>query len=84
MILPEIAGAVMLAPMINPYERHMLKDEIKRTWDKWLSRRKFMYFLAHRFPKLLSFFYRKSFLPENHDRIDKQLSFSLGKKVSMS
>ena len=82
-ILPEISGAVMLAPMINPYEPGMLKDEMKRTWGKWLPRRKFMYFLAHRFPKLLSFFYQKSFLPEKHDRIDKQLSFSVGKKVSV-
>ena len=39
-----------------------------------------MYILAHRFPKLLSFFYKKNFLPENHDQIDKQLYFSLGKK----
>ncbi|OIV92136.1 hypothetical protein TanjilG_18708 [Lupinus angustifolius] len=79
--IPErIAGAVMLAPMINPYEPNMLKDEMKKTWDKWLSRRQFMYSLARRFPKLLSFFYRKSFLPEKHDRIDKLLSFSLGKK----
>lgn len=81
MILPEIAGAAMLAPMINPYEPHMTKNEMKRTWAKWLPRRKMMYSLARRFPKLLSFFYRKSFLPENHDEIDKQLSISLGKKV---
>ncbi|OIW21548.1 hypothetical protein TanjilG_06241 [Lupinus angustifolius] len=79
--IPErIAGAAMLAPMISPYEPHMLKDELKRTWGRWLRRRQFMYSLAYRFPKLLSFFYRKSFLPENHDRIDKLLSFSLGKK----
>ncbi|KAJ1395968.1 Alpha/Beta hydrolase fold [Sesbania bispinosa] len=79
--IPErVAGAAMLAPMINPYEPRMLKDEMRRTWEKWLPRRKFMYSLAYRFPKLLSFFYRKSFLPEKHDRIDKQLSFSLGKK----
>jgi hypothetical protein len=81
-ILPEIAGAAMLAPMVNPYESHMTKDEMKRTWEKWLPKRKYMYSLAYRFPKLLSFFYRKSFLPEKHDRIDKQFSLSLGKKVS--
>ncbi|KAL1313641.1 hypothetical protein HN51_040236 [Arachis hypogaea] len=75
-----IAGAVMLAPMINPYEPGMVKDEMKRTWVKWLPKRKFMYILAHRFPKLLSFFYKKNFLPENHDQIDKQLYYSLGKK----
>ncbi|KAL5059953.1 hypothetical protein RYX36_031557 [Vicia faba] len=79
--IPErIAGAAMLAPMVNPYESHMTKDEMKRTWEKWLPRRKYMYSLAYRFPKLLSFFYRKSFLPEKHDRIDKQFSLSLGKK----
>lgn len=75
-----IAGAAMLAPMINPFEPRMSKNEIKRTWEKWLPRRKFMYSLARRFPKLLSFFYRKSFLSGKHDKIDKQLSFSLGKK----
>ncbi|XP_057424354.1 uncharacterized protein LOC130717957 [Lotus japonicus] len=79
--IPErIAGAAMLAPMINPYESHMTKDEMKRTWEKWLPRRKMMYSLARRFPKLLSFFYRKSFLPEKHDEISKQLSIILGKK----
>ncbi|KAK2364084.1 alpha/beta-Hydrolases superfamily protein [Trifolium repens] len=79
--IPErIAGAAMLAPMVNPYESHMTKDEVKRTWEKWLPKRKYMYSLAYRFPKLLSFFYRKSFLPEKHDRIDKQFSLSLGKK----
>lgn len=76
----KIAGAAMLAPMVNPYEQHMTKDEMKRTWEKWLPRRQYMYSLAYRFPKLLSFFYRKSFLPDKHDRIDKQLSLSLGKK----
>ncbi|GAU35330.1 hypothetical protein TSUD_337220 [Trifolium subterraneum] len=79
--IPErIAGAAMLAPMVNPYESHMTKDEMKRTWEKWLPKRKYMYSLAYRFPKLLSYFYRKSFLPEKHDRIDKQFSLSLGKK----
>ncbi|KAI4349189.1 hypothetical protein L6164_009813 [Bauhinia variegata] len=79
--IPErIAGAAMLAPMINPFEPRMTKDEMKRTWEKWQPRRKFMYSLARRFPKFLSFFYRRSFFSGKHDRIDKQLSFSLGKK----
>ncbi|KAG2403041.1 uncharacterized protein HKW66_Vig0246890 [Vigna angularis] len=79
--VPErIAGAAMLAPMVNPYDPHMTKEETKRTWEKWLPRRKMMYSLARRFPKLLPFFYRKSFLPEEHDEIDKLLSFSKGKK----
>lgn len=71
----------MLAPLINPFEPRMTKDEMRRTWEKWLPRRKFMYSLARRFPKLLSYFYRKSFLSGKHDKIYKQLSFSLGKKV---
>ncbi|KAK4281451.1 hypothetical protein QN277_012944 [Acacia crassicarpa] len=75
-----IAGAAMLAAMINPFEPRMTQNEIKRTWEKWLPRRKFMYSLARRFPKLLSFFYRKSFLSGKHDKIDKQLTVSLGKK----
>lgn len=79
-----IAGAAMLAPMVNPFDPHMTKEETKRTWEKWLPRRKMMYSLARRFPKLLPFFYRKSFLPEEHDEIDKLLSFSKGKKVSES
>ncbi|KAK7393577.1 hypothetical protein VNO78_22135 [Psophocarpus tetragonolobus] len=79
--IPErIAGAAMLAPMINPYDPHMTKEETKRTWGKWLPRRKMMYSLARRFPKLLTLFYWKSFLPEKHDEIDKLLSFSPGKK----
>ncbi|KAL9318331.1 hypothetical protein ACSQ67_014848 [Phaseolus vulgaris] len=79
--IPErIAGAAMLAPMVNPYDPHMTKEETKRTWEKWLPWRKMMYSLARRFPKLLTFFYRKSFLPEQHDEIDKLLSFSTGKK----
>ena len=73
----------MLAPMINPFDPRMTQSEIKRTWDKWLPRRKFMYSLARRFPKLLSYFYRKSFLSGKHDKFDKQLTFSLGKKVNM-
>ena len=75
------SGAAMLAPMINPYEARMTKDETRRTWEKWSSRRRFMYFVARRYPKFLSYFYRKSFFSGKHDRIDTQLSFSLGKKV---
>ncbi|KAG4954198.1 hypothetical protein JHK87_039792 [Glycine soja] len=71
----------MLAPMINPYDAHMTKEETKRTWEKWLPRRKMMYSLTRRFSKLLNFFYRKSLLPEKHDEINKLLSFSPGKKT---
>lgn len=41
-----------------------------------------MYFLARRFPRFLSYLYRKSFLSGKHGQIDKWLSLSLGKRVS--
>ncbi|XP_057969676.1 uncharacterized protein LOC131158809 [Malania oleifera] len=75
-----ITGAAMFAPMVNPYDAGMTKEEISRTWSKWISRRKFMYFLARRFPRFLSSFYRRSFLSGKHGQIDKWLSLSLGKK----
>ncbi|KAF2312034.1 hypothetical protein GH714_027815 [Hevea brasiliensis] len=75
-----IAGAVMIAPMINPYELGMTKEEMRRTWEQWPSKRKLMYFLARKFPKFLSYFYRQSFLSGFHGRIDKWMSLSLGRK----
>lgn len=75
-----VAGAAMVAPIINPYEPGMTKEERKKIWEPWVLRRKVMYFLARRFPKLLSSFYRQSFLSGKHDRIDRWLSLSLGKK----
>ena len=72
----------MLAPMINPYAPGMTKEEVKRIWEKCVPRRRLLYFLAHRFPRFLSYFYRRSFLSGKHDRIDKRLFLSLGKKVS--
>ncbi|KAJ4844736.1 hypothetical protein Tsubulata_016298 [Turnera subulata] len=79
--IPErIAGAAMFAPMINPYEASMTKEEMRRTWDHWVQRRKLMYFLARNFPRLLSPFYRRSFLSGKHGRIDRWMSQSLGRK----
>ncbi|GLT89701.1 hypothetical protein SLE2022_076770 [Rubroshorea leprosula] len=75
-----IAGAALLAPMVSPYEPSMTKEEMKRTWEGWLPKRKLMYFLARRFPKLLSFSYRRSFLSGKHGRIDKWMPLSLGRK----
>ncbi|KAG7964520.1 hypothetical protein I3843_09G175400 [Carya illinoinensis] len=75
-----IAGAAMLAPMINPYERGMTKEEMKKMWETWVPRRKLLHFLARRFPKLLSYFYRQRFLSGKHDRIDNQLYLSLGER----
>ncbi|XP_015578510.2 uncharacterized protein LOC8283819 [Ricinus communis] len=75
-----IAGAAMIAPVINPYEQHMTKEEKRRTWERWSSRRKLMYFLARKFPSFLSSFYCRSFLSGFHGRIDNWMSQSLGRK----
>ncbi|XP_021623863.2 uncharacterized protein LOC110623243 [Manihot esculenta] len=77
-----IACAVMIAPMINPYELGMTKEEMRKTWENGPSKRKLMYFLARKFPKFLSYFYRQSlsFLSGFHGRIDKWMSESLGRK----
>ncbi|KAJ4980048.1 hypothetical protein NE237_010828 [Protea cynaroides] len=75
-----LAGATMFAPMANPYELTMTKEERQRTWEKWTPRRKLMYFLARRFPRFLAFFYCRSFLSGKHGQLDKWLSVSLGKK----
>ncbi|XP_038693698.1 uncharacterized protein LOC119991413 [Tripterygium wilfordii] len=75
-----LAGAAMFAPMVNPYDPLMTKGEKHGTWEKWTHRRKFMYFLARRFPRLLAYFYRRSFLSGKHGQIDRWLSLSLGKR----
>ncbi|KAL4389130.1 hypothetical protein S245_006715 [Arachis hypogaea] len=75
-----LAGAAMFAPMVNPYDRLMTREERRRAWDKWTRKRKFMYFLAWRSPRFLAFFYRRSFLSGKHGQIDKWLSLSLGKR----
>ncbi|XP_011006948.1 PREDICTED: uncharacterized protein LOC105112796 isoform X2 [Populus euphratica] len=78
-----IAGAAMFAPMINPYEPSMTKEEMRRTWEQWSSRRKLLYFLARKFPKFLPYFYHRSFLSGNHGQINKWMSQSLEKKDEM-
>nr|DAD27928.1 TPA_asm: hypothetical protein HUJ06_029396 [Nelumbo nucifera] len=75
-----LAGAAMFAPMVNPYDSKMSKEERKRTWEKWTPRRKMMYFLAQRFPRFLAYFYKRIFLSGKHGELDKWLSVSLGKK----
>ncbi|GFZ20491.1 alpha/beta-Hydrolases superfamily protein [Actinidia rufa] len=75
-----VAGAVMVAPMVNPYETRMTKKERSRIWESWTSQRKLMYFLARRFPRFLPYFYRRSFLSGKHGQIDKWLSLTLGKR----
>lgn len=71
----------MFAPMVNPYDPLMTREEKRRTWEKWTGKKKFMYFLSRRFPKFLFYFYHRSFLSGKHDQIDKWLSLSLGKRV---
>ncbi|XP_031400382.1 uncharacterized protein LOC116210602 isoform X1 [Punica granatum] len=73
-----VAGAAMFAPMVNPYDPLMNKEEKRRTWNLWTRRRKFMFFLAHRFPRFLAYFYHQSFLSGKHGQMDKWLSLSLG------
>ncbi|GER55174.1 alpha/beta-Hydrolases superfamily protein [Striga asiatica] len=61
-----IAGAIMFAPMVNPYEPRLTKEERRRIWGTWTVKRKLMYFLARKFHRLLPYFYRRSFLSGNH------------------
>lgn len=73
-----LAGAAMFAPMVNPYDSLMNRGERYGIWEKWTRKRKFMYFLARRFPKFLSYFYRQSFLSGKHGQIDQWLALTLG------
>ncbi|KAJ4870266.1 alpha/beta-Hydrolases superfamily protein [Raphanus sativus] len=75
-----IAGVAMISPMINPYEASMSKEETAKTWEQWLRKRKLMYFLARRWPSLLPFFYRRSFLSGYLQPLDHWMSISLGEK----
>lgn len=71
----------MFAPMVNPYDSSMTKEEMSRIWENWTRRRRLMFYLARRFPKLLKYLYRRTFLSGKHGQIDKWLSLSLGEKV---
>lgn len=77
----EFSGAVMFAPMVNPYDPRLTKDERRKIWGRWTAKRKMMYLLARKFPKVLAYFYGRSFLSGDHGRFDRWLSLSLGKKV---
>ncbi|KAK3027344.1 hypothetical protein RJ639_041585 [Escallonia herrerae] len=74
-----LAAAFMVAPIVNPYEPSMNKEERRRIWEKWTLRKKLMYFLARRFPRILPYFYRQSFLSGNLAQVDEWLSLSLGR-----
>lgn len=73
----------MFAPMSNPYDSSLNKEEIHKTWDEWTMKRRLMYVLARRFPSLLPYFYRRSFLSGECGQPEKWLSLSLGKKVCL-
>ncbi|KAL3850758.1 hypothetical protein ACJIZ3_012640 [Penstemon smallii] len=75
-----LAGAIMVAPMVNPYEPRLTKEERRAIWGKWTTKKRMMYFLARKFPKLLAYLYHRSFLSGNHGQIDTWLSISLGKR----
>ncbi|CAI9098070.1 OLC1v1034631C1 [Oldenlandia corymbosa var. corymbosa] len=76
----KIAGAGMIAPMVNPYDSSMTKEEMSRAWEKWTRRRRWMYHLARRSHKLLNYFYSRKYLSGKHGQIDNWLSLSLGEK----
>nr|GEW96167.1 alpha/beta hydrolases superfamily protein [Tanacetum cinerariifolium] len=76
----KIAGAAMIAPMVNPFDPGMTKEEKLGTWDKWTRRRKLLYYLARRFPRFLRPFYRRTLLSGKHGPIDKWLSLSLSEQ----
>ncbi|XP_072958876.1 uncharacterized protein [Typha angustifolia] len=79
--IPErLAGVAMFAPAANPYDSIMTKEERHKIWEKWSTKRKFMYVLARRFPSILPYFYRRSFLSGKQGRPESWLSLSLGKK----
>lgn len=76
----KVAGAAFFAPMINPYESSMTKEEISKTWETWEQKRKFMFSTARKFPRFLSYFYRQSFFSGKHGKLEKWFSLNLGQK----
>lgn len=75
-----VAGAAFVAPMVNPYEPSLTKEEMSKTWERWEQKRKFMFSVARRFPSFLSNFYRKSFFSGKHGSIEKWFYLKLGEK----
>ncbi|KAL9252532.1 hypothetical protein AKJ16_DCAP22684 [Drosera capensis] len=76
----KLAGVAVFAPMVNPYDPSMTKEERSRTWKNWSQRRKLMYILARRFPRFLSYYYHRTFFSGQHGSVDKWLSLRLGKR----
>lgn len=79
-----VAGAAFVAPMINPYESSMTKEETSKTWERWEHKRKLMFSTARRFPRFLSYFYSRSFFSGKHGKLEKCFSLKVGNKVSFS
>eukprot|EP00252_Welwitschia_mirabilis_P001051 TRINITY_DN11019_c0_g1_i1.p1 TRINITY_DN11019_c0_g1~~TRINITY_DN11019_c0_g1_i1.p1 ORF type:complete len:540 (+),score=95.47 TRINITY_DN11019_c0_g1_i1:73-1692(+) len=78
--IPErLAGAALLAPMGNPYDPHMSKDEIRKIWEHWSFWRKLGFILAKRAASFLPSFYKRNYLTSVENLVRAQ-SFTLGKK----
>lgn len=75
-----IEGVAMFAPITNPYDTRMTKEEKNKIWEKWTAKRKFMFIIAKRLPSLLPYLYRQSFLSGMQGQLEQWLSLSLGKK----
>ncbi|KAL9264520.1 hypothetical protein AKJ16_DCAP09504 [Drosera capensis] len=75
-----VAGVAMFAPMINPYDPSMTKEEMSKTWANWGRKRRLMFFFSKRLPSFLSYFYGRSFLSGSHSKIEELVSTSLGEK----
>ncbi|KAL9235848.1 hypothetical protein vseg_010581 [Gypsophila vaccaria] len=75
-----IAGAAFVAPMVNPYDSSMTKEEISKIWERWDSRRKLMFTVARRFPSFLSYFFHRSFFSGKHENLKESFSVSLSEK----
>lgn len=84
LLFVKLAGAAFVAPMINPYESSMTKEETSKTWERWEHKRKLMFSTARRFPRFLSYFYSRSFFSGKHGKLEKCFSLKVGNKVSFS
>ncbi|GAB2272364.1 hypothetical protein Dimus_007189 [Dionaea muscipula] len=79
-ISDRVAGVAMFAPMVNPYDPSMTKEETSKIWGVCGRKRRLMFFLAKRFPSFLSYLYRGSFLSGSHSQFEKFMSVSLVEK----
>ncbi|KAI4378747.1 hypothetical protein MLD38_016184 [Melastoma candidum] len=75
-----VAGVSFVAPMINPYDQSLTKEESRKIWEKWVHEKKLTYRLGRHFPKPLSFIFRKKFFSGKHGSINDWLSLSLSVK----